>query len=68
VAPTGLQQRLVTTGGRLLKHAPCCWLLLAQSHLTLGMEKIKETAPTEVLGYTLCAAQKSKTGNPGFLV
>ena len=31
---TSLQQRLVNTGGRLLKHARCYWLLLAESHLT----------------------------------
>jgi len=29
-----LQQRLVKTGGRLVKHARCSWLLLAQGHLT----------------------------------
>jgi hypothetical protein len=29
-----LQQRLVKTGGRLLKHARYYWLLLAVSHLT----------------------------------
>jgi hypothetical protein len=31
---TSLQQRLVTTGGRLVKHARYYWLLLAESHLT----------------------------------
>ena len=30
---TSLQQRLVKTGGRLIKHARYYWLLLAQSHL-----------------------------------
>jgi hypothetical protein len=29
---TRLQQRLVKTGGRLIKHARCYWLLLAESH------------------------------------
>jgi hypothetical protein len=29
-----LQQRLVKTGGRLIKHAGYHWLLLAESHLT----------------------------------
>jgi hypothetical protein len=29
-----LQQRLVKTGGRLVKHARYYWLLLADSHLT----------------------------------
>jgi hypothetical protein len=31
---TSLQRRLVKTGGRLVKHARCHWLLLAESHLT----------------------------------
>jgi hypothetical protein len=31
---TSLQQRLVKTGGRLIKHARYYWLLLAKSHLT----------------------------------
>jgi hypothetical protein len=31
---TSLQQRLVKTGGWLLKHACYDWLLLAESHLT----------------------------------
>jgi hypothetical protein len=31
---TSLQQRLLKTGGRLLKHAHYYWLLLAESHLT----------------------------------
>jgi hypothetical protein len=31
---TSLQQRLVMTGGRLVKHARYYWLLLAESHLT----------------------------------
>jgi hypothetical protein len=29
-----LQQRLVKTGGRLIKHARYYWLLLAEGHLT----------------------------------
>ena len=29
-----MQQRLVKTGGRLVKHARYYWLLLAESHLT----------------------------------
>jgi len=33
-SPTSLQQRLVKTGGRLVKHARYYWLLLAESHLT----------------------------------
>ncbi len=31
---TSLQQRLVKTGGRLVKHARCYWLMLAESHRT----------------------------------
>jgi hypothetical protein len=31
---TSLQQRLVKTGGRLIRHARYYWLLLAESHLT----------------------------------
>ena len=31
---TSVQQRLVKTGGRLVKHARYHWLLLAESHLT----------------------------------
>ena len=31
---TSLQQRLVKTGGRLVKHARYYWLLLAEEHLT----------------------------------
>ncbi|MFZ0890416.1 MAG: hypothetical protein WA005_18400 [Candidatus Binataceae bacterium] len=31
---TGLQQRLVKSSVRLIKHARYYWLLLAQSHLT----------------------------------
>ena len=32
-SPTRLQQRLVKTGGRLVKHARYYWLLLAEGHL-----------------------------------
>jgi hypothetical protein len=31
---SSLQQRLVKTGGRSVKHARYYWLLLAESHLT----------------------------------
>jgi hypothetical protein len=31
---TSLQQRLVKTGGRLIKHVRSYWLLLAESRLT----------------------------------
>jgi len=30
---TSLQHRLTKTGGRLVKHARYCWLLLAEGHL-----------------------------------
>jgi hypothetical protein len=33
---TSLQQRLVKTGGRLVKHVRYYWLMLAESHLTRG--------------------------------
>ncbi len=31
---TSLQQRLVKTGGRLVKHARYYWMMLAEGHLT----------------------------------
>jgi hypothetical protein len=31
---TSLEQRLVKTGGRLIKHARYYWLLLTEGHLT----------------------------------
>jgi hypothetical protein len=31
---TSLQQRLVKTGGRLVKHARYYWMVLAEGHLT----------------------------------
>jgi hypothetical protein len=34
---TSLQQRLVKTGGRLVRHARYYWLFLAESHLTRGL-------------------------------
>lgn len=46
---TSLQQRLVKTGGRLIKHARYYWLLLAESHLTRrlfgSMVRRMETLP-----------------------
>jgi hypothetical protein len=32
--PAGLRQRLMKTGGRLVKHARYYWLMPAESHLT----------------------------------
>ena len=34
---TSLQQRLLRTGGRLVKHAQYYWLLLAEGHLTRNL-------------------------------
>ena len=34
---TSLQQRLMKTGGRLIKHARYYWLLLAEGHLTRSL-------------------------------
>jgi hypothetical protein len=31
---TSLQQQMVKTGGRLVKHARCYWLFLAEGYLT----------------------------------
>jgi hypothetical protein len=46
---TSLQQRLVKTGGRLVKHARYYWLILAESHLTkhlfAGMVRRMEALP-----------------------
>ena len=46
---TSLQQRLVKTGGRLVKHARYYWLILAESHLTRrlfgGMLRRMEALP-----------------------
>jgi hypothetical protein len=47
---TSLQQRLVKTGGRLVKHARYYWLMLAESHLTkrlfAGMVRRMESLPS----------------------
>jgi len=46
---TSLQQRLVKTGRRLVKHARYYWLMLAESHLTrrlfASMVRRMETLP-----------------------
>ena len=34
---TSLQQRLIRTGGRLVKHARYYWFLLAEGHLTRSL-------------------------------
>jgi hypothetical protein len=39
---TSLQQRLVKTGGRLIKHARDYWLMLAESHLTRRLFGVME--------------------------
>ena len=46
---TSLQQRLVKTGGWLVKHARYYWLLLAESHLTrhlFGSMRRKSARPS----------------------
>jgi hypothetical protein len=47
---TGVQKRLVKTGGRLIKHARYYWLLLAEGHLTrrlfAGMLRKTATLPS----------------------
>ncbi len=47
---TSLQQRLVKTGGRLVKHARYYWLLLAKGHVTRrvfgGILRRIESLPT----------------------
>jgi hypothetical protein len=53
---TSLQQRLVKTGGRLVKHACYYWLLLADSHLTRRLfasmvRRIDDILPDKVLVY-----------------
>jgi hypothetical protein len=58
---TSLQQRLLKTGGRLLKHARYYWLLLAESHLTRRLfgsmlEKDRGVAVAGGLGGCLKAA------------
>jgi len=37
---TSLQQRLVKTGGRLVKHARYYWLMLVESHLNRRLSRI----------------------------
>ena len=49
---TSLQQRLMKTGGQLIKHARYYWLLLAESHLTrrlfVGMPRRIAALPSPV--------------------
>jgi hypothetical protein len=49
---TSLQQRLVKTGGRLIKHARNYWLLLAESHLT---RRLFASMPRRILALPLPA-------------
>jgi hypothetical protein len=66
---TSLQQRLVKTGGRLIKHARYYWLLLAESHLTrqiFGDMLRKIAAPAGTGGIVAdVAACKSTAGRTG---
>src|ERR1017187_8878805 len=61
---TSLRQRLVKTGGRLVKHARYYWLLLAESHLTRrlfgGMVRRIDTLPTPA-GVELTAGRQEKS-------
>jgi hypothetical protein len=41
---TSVQQRLVKTGGRLVKHTRYYWLLLAESHLTRRLFRVDAPA------------------------
>jgi len=48
-----LQKRLIKTGGRPVKHARDCWLLLAEIHLTwrlFGAMLFRIAAPTSPAG------------------
>jgi hypothetical protein len=55
--PTSLQQRLVKTGGRLVKHARYYWLLLAE----VGCEKI---GSIERQVYSFCASEVNGISGP----
>jgi hypothetical protein len=56
---TSLQQRLVKTGGRLIKHARYYWLLLGESQLTrLLFGHAKVAALPSPAGYGACRAQQ----------
>ena len=55
---TSLQQRLVKTGGRLVKHARYYWLLLAGGHLTRRLfgAMVRRIGALQVgTGCTLCS-------------
>jgi hypothetical protein len=45
---TSLPQRLVKTGGRLIKHAPYCWLLL--SRIFVGSSPVEALTFDEMPG------------------
>src|ERR1039457_3205212 len=60
-------QRLVKSGGRLVKHVRYYWLMLAESHLTrrlFGSIVAAEGGPAGV-SRMLCGAGKSKLGEGG---
>jgi hypothetical protein len=57
---TSLQQRLVKTGGRLIKHARYYWLLLAESHLTPAT--VWEHGPADRLAALASRVGESQTG------
>jgi len=61
---TSLQQRLVKTGGRLIKHARYYWLLLAESHLTRHLfgSMVRRIEALPVPGGWGAAAKGNETG------
>ncbi len=65
---TSLQQRLVKTGGRLIKHARYYWLLLAESHLTqrlFGGMLAKIAMLPSPAGQSECKAEQISMTTPG---
>ena len=58
---TSLQQRLVKTGGRLIKHARYYWLLLAEGHL----KRQRIEASKVIQGEQVSAARQVKSDKQG---
>jgi hypothetical protein len=55
---SSLQQRLVKTGGRLVKHARYYWLLLAESHLGLQPSRFGPFSLSAMVGTTVCCLRQ----------
>jgi hypothetical protein len=49
---TSLQQRLMKTGGQLIKHARYYWLLLAESHVWTCVWRIADLCRKSVIRHT----------------